>query len=263
MSVKIYPKVLDLEMRQGPKLIMAVLADHSDESGLSWPSQKLLSVRASISIRNLRNNLKKLEEEGWLRICVGEGRGGVNKYRLNLNKIFKSSRAVNDRMKLEKARHNDKAVAPDVTESSWDVEYAALDDSSTSQGLYAHSNRMQASYRNVINRQRIEKEPSDKPSVDPQRFRDTGFSPDITEDSKNSIKLRIKGWAELEQTESGFSERQMTGLQKALVECVAIAKSEMISEYSSWDFLEADRKEIWKERINSLYDVAQTDNSTA
>ena len=125
----------------------------------------------------IRNNLKKLEDDGWLQIYVGEGKGGVNRYRLNINKIFEASQSVNARIKFEKENYNDTAVAPVVREPARDVDYAVFDDSDTIQGPSAHSDRTQASYRTVINRQRIKKESSVNRQAAQNLFKILALSP--------------------------------------------------------------------------------------
>ena len=73
MSVEIYPKVLDLDMKARRKLVLAVLAEHANEGGLCWPSQAHLARRGSISKRKLYDHLRSLENEEWLRQSIGTG----------------------------------------------------------------------------------------------------------------------------------------------------------------------------------------------
>ena len=105
MSVDVFPDVLYLEMKAGRKLVMAVLADHANEIGECWPSQALLGFRASISVPKLRDHLKELEKDDWLRTYIGAGPRGVNVYALNLSKISQASANERHRIKEEKGSH--------------------------------------------------------------------------------------------------------------------------------------------------------------
>ena len=104
MSVEIYPKVLDLDMKARRKLVLAVLAEHANEGGLCWPSQALLARRGSISKRKLYDHLRSLENEGWLRQSIGTGPKGVNHYQLNVAKIAEAARVERQRITEEKER---------------------------------------------------------------------------------------------------------------------------------------------------------------
>ena len=127
MSVEIYPKVLDLDMKARRKLVLAVLAEHANEGGLCWPSQALLARRGSISKRKLYDHLRELENEGWLRQSIGTGPNGVNYYQLNVTKIAEAARLTKQLITEEKERKRVKFsdvefVTPDFPSTTPDLE---------------------------------------------------------------------------------------------------------------------------------------------
>jgi DNA-binding MarR family transcriptional regulator len=76
------------------KLVLILLADWADETGLAWPKQSTLADKARLSIRHLRRVLDELEAEGYLRRVQTrrrDGRRGVDNYQLDL-KDYKLSR---------------------------------------------------------------------------------------------------------------------------------------------------------------------------
>ena len=102
MSIKIVHDVLFLEMTTGRKLVLVALAEFADEDGYCWPSEALLAHKASIATRNLRNHLRGLTEDGWLQVDIGRGRGRVNNYFLDTQKIAEAADVQNQRIKAEK-----------------------------------------------------------------------------------------------------------------------------------------------------------------
>ena len=121
MSVEIYPKVLDLDMKAHRKLLLSVLAEHANEDGLCWPSQALIKHRASISIRKLRVHLRGLESDGWLKTYVNKGPREVNYYLLNVAKIDEAAMLTRQLNTEKKERYRAKfsdghLVTPDFAD---------------------------------------------------------------------------------------------------------------------------------------------------
>lgn len=67
-------------LRPTQRLIMLCLADHSDDQGRCYPSISRLCSRTGLSERAVRANIRALEESGYLKISMGQGRGGSNLY---------------------------------------------------------------------------------------------------------------------------------------------------------------------------------------
>lgn len=68
MSIKLINAALELDLPPVKKLLLAVLADIADETGLCWPSIKRIARRTSISIRTAQRVIKELEKQGFIRI---------------------------------------------------------------------------------------------------------------------------------------------------------------------------------------------------
>ena len=140
MSVYIYSNVLYLKMPAHRKLVLAVLADHANERGDCWPSQALLAHRATISIRKLRDHLRGLEKDGWLRTFIGQGRGGVNVYQLNVSKITDAARIEKERIAKEKEQYllnlsETQSEGPDFEDTTPDSEDIPQDIQNINPGL--------------------------------------------------------------------------------------------------------------------------------
>ena len=83
-------------------MTLTVLAEHADEEGICWPSQKLLSIRTSISTRKVRDHLRLLESGGWLITYLGRGPKSVNLYQLNLEQIDIQAKRVKEQIEQDK-----------------------------------------------------------------------------------------------------------------------------------------------------------------
>lgn len=88
MSIKVMSCVWD----NGPKdpterLVMLALADFCDDGGNCFPSMIGIAEKACVTERGARGIVRRLEAEGWLSVNIGGGRGGKNRYHLNLNKL--------------------------------------------------------------------------------------------------------------------------------------------------------------------------------
>lgn len=77
-------KVFDLpEMGPTKRLIMLALADHADDAGRCYPSIDRLANRTGLSERAVRNNIRTLESQGFLRTEKGAGPHGCNLFFVN------------------------------------------------------------------------------------------------------------------------------------------------------------------------------------
>lgn len=81
MSIRIMSEIFgSTTLRPTQRLIMLCLADHSDDQGRCYPSISRLCSRTGLSERAVRANIRALEEGGFLKISIGQGRGGSNLY---------------------------------------------------------------------------------------------------------------------------------------------------------------------------------------
>lgn len=78
----------------GPaKLTLIVLADIADKDGFAWPGQTLIAARVGKHPRQVRNDLRALEEAEVLSVCPAGndphagGRFGTNSYIINVETI--------------------------------------------------------------------------------------------------------------------------------------------------------------------------------
>lgn len=67
------------------RLIMLALADHADDDGRCYPSVLRLCDRTGLSERAVQNNIRKLADQGYLRVLVGGGKGNANLYFVSPN----------------------------------------------------------------------------------------------------------------------------------------------------------------------------------
>ena len=84
MSIKIMSWVLDHSPYMGKaRLVHAVLADHSNDDGLCWPSQAKIAKRAGCSIEHVRLTVKQMVADGYLEIVEPSTReGSATRYKL-------------------------------------------------------------------------------------------------------------------------------------------------------------------------------------
>lgn len=85
MSIKVMSWVWENGPKsQGELLVMLALADWSNDAGESWPSMDGIAEKARLSdARSARRIVRRLEAEGWIKIDVGGGRHGCNRYKIN------------------------------------------------------------------------------------------------------------------------------------------------------------------------------------
>lgn len=81
MSVKIMSAVFDSQtLAPTERLIMLALADHADDEGRCYPSISRLCNRTGLSERAVQTNIRKLQEQGYIRIIPSAGKSGANVY---------------------------------------------------------------------------------------------------------------------------------------------------------------------------------------
>jgi DNA-binding PadR family transcriptional regulator len=89
MSVKAMTYVWDYSPYNGNALIVHLaLADHCDDQGICWPSQKYLANKCKVSERQIRRIISQMVLDGFLFVEV-RGREGKNnnRYRLLYKKV--------------------------------------------------------------------------------------------------------------------------------------------------------------------------------
>lgn len=81
MSVKVMSAVWERDdLDPSERLVMLSLADHADDDGVCYPSIARLCKRTSMSDRGVQKVLTRLQERGFLRVEIGAGRKGSNRY---------------------------------------------------------------------------------------------------------------------------------------------------------------------------------------
>ncbi len=64
------------------RYIYLALADNADDEGVAFPSMVALAGKTRYSIDTVRRSLVRLENEGWLTVKKGDGRGNRSQYKL-------------------------------------------------------------------------------------------------------------------------------------------------------------------------------------
>lgn len=108
MSVRYIDRVwANQELKGGRLLVMLALADHANDAGECWPSQRHLAAKSRLTERQLRRVITALTKEGYLAIAEkGLGRGKKTLYRLfpqPVEKADKMSAQKEDILSEEKA----------------------------------------------------------------------------------------------------------------------------------------------------------------
>lgn len=83
MSIRVLAQIWDF----GPEdrselLVLLALADFANDEGECWPSMVGVAQKARMTERGAQKIVRRLEEDGWLKIDTGGGRGGKNRYRI-------------------------------------------------------------------------------------------------------------------------------------------------------------------------------------
>jgi hypothetical protein len=86
MSIKLMSAVFESKTL-GPteRLIMLVLADHADDEGKCYPSVSRIKDRTGLSERAVQTNIKKLIDQGYIRVDFGGGKSKSNLYFVSAN----------------------------------------------------------------------------------------------------------------------------------------------------------------------------------
>lgn len=72
------------------RLVLLALADFCDDAGNCWPSMERIGSKAGMTGRGARNVVRRLQDEGWISVDVGGGRGGCSRYRVHTVASVKS-----------------------------------------------------------------------------------------------------------------------------------------------------------------------------
>lgn len=81
MSVHVTSWVWRHSAAQGnTRLVALAIADHSDDDGLSWPSQQKLAQKCLVSVSTVGRSVRELIELGELRVESGASVGRPNRY---------------------------------------------------------------------------------------------------------------------------------------------------------------------------------------
>ena len=249
MAIEAVHNVFYLPLKPGPKLTLAVLAEHANEKGICWPSQKLLSIRTSISTRKVRDHLRLLESGGWLITYVGRGPKFVNLYQLNLEQIDIQAKRVKEQIEQDKnERKIDLAdpvfATPDLSDITADFENTLPDESDNSPRPTGPT------------------EASTNLHIKPKRERSVELSEvtklqklvTVTTEAKQSAMERLRLWAEFESSDEAFNSHQQTSLQTALTDaCSIISQTDLILGLGTWGFLNETRRNSWILRISESY----------
>ena len=249
MAIEAVHNVFYLPLKPGLKLTLAVLAEHSDESGICWPSQKLLSIRTSISIRKVRGHLRSLESAGWLITYLGHGPRSVNLYQLNVDQIENQANFAKEGIKQDKkSRVLDLAdpvfATPDSSDINADFENSPSDESDNNSGPTGPT---EASLnRHIKTKKEMSLELSEAAKLQK--------AVTVSKELKLAAKERLFGWAEFEDSDDGLNSHQYTSLQKALSDaCSIIPQEDLLLYMESWEFLDDASRTTWKSRISESY----------
>jgi len=66
MAIKLMTLAWETDLPQAEKMVMLALADYASDEGVCWPLQEQLSIRCSMSDRNVRRVIESLVEAGLL-----------------------------------------------------------------------------------------------------------------------------------------------------------------------------------------------------
>lgn len=85
MSVRTMARVWELSRHSGTELLMLLaIADFADDDGNAYPAVGTLATKCRMKPRNANYILRALQESGELRLSVGGGPRGTNRYRITL-----------------------------------------------------------------------------------------------------------------------------------------------------------------------------------
>jgi len=74
------------------KLILIILAEHTNRNGVAWPSVATIARYACISEHRTKHVLRKLQEDEWFALeSKGSRPGRTSRRRLNMDKLVRKS----------------------------------------------------------------------------------------------------------------------------------------------------------------------------
>jgi hypothetical protein len=87
MSMEMVAQVLHKSQHTGSayKLLLVIAYHANPETGLAWPSRRLLAAEIRVGERYLKRLLRRLVKSGELEIRPGQGRGHLSVYRIHLD----------------------------------------------------------------------------------------------------------------------------------------------------------------------------------
>ena len=226
MAIQAVQNVLYLPLKPGLKLTLTVLSEHANEEGICWPSQKLLSIRTSISTRKVRDHLRLLESGGWLITYVGRGPKFVNLYQLNLEQIDIQAKRVKEQIEQDKDERKIDLADPqfatqDLSDPGADFENTLSDESDNNSGPTGPT---ETSLNRKIKTKR-------ERSVELSEVTKLQKLVTVTTEAKQSAMERLRLWAEFESSDEAFNSHQQTSLQTALTDaCSIISQTDLILE---------------------------------
>lgn len=98
MSIHAISAVLscrDSELTSSRRMVLVCLANYAGDDGHAWPSQKLLSDESGCGLRSLKDHLKWLEVNGFIRRDtknLGQGKGSRTSYYLDLKRLTRTAK---------------------------------------------------------------------------------------------------------------------------------------------------------------------------
>jgi hypothetical protein len=87
MSMEMLAQVLHKSQHTGSayKLLLVIAYHTNPQTGLAWPSRRLLAAEIRVGERYLKRLLRRLVKSGELEIRSGQGRGHLSVYRIRLD----------------------------------------------------------------------------------------------------------------------------------------------------------------------------------
>jgi hypothetical protein len=249
MAIQAVQNVLYLPLKPGLKLTLTVLSEHANEEGICWPSQKLLSIRTSISTRKVRDHLRLLESGGWLITYVGRGPKFVNLYQLNLEQINIQAKRVKEQIEQDKNERKIDLADPqfatsDLSDITADFENTPPDESDNNPGPTGP----------IETSTNLHIKPKRKRSLELSGVTKLQKLVTVSTEAKQSAIERLRLWAEFESSDEAFNSHQQTSLQTALTDvCSIVSQTDLILELGTWDFLNETRRNSWISRISESY----------
>lgn len=95
MSIRLMSEVWKAKLPTSEKMVLLIIADHASDDGTeSWPSQRLIAEKASLTIRTVQRCINNLAAAGWLHMEKRAG-GSINcrddrrpnKYTIHVGKL--------------------------------------------------------------------------------------------------------------------------------------------------------------------------------